>query len=271
MIRSIKDILVVSDIDNTLLTAENGIPEYNLQMIRKFKAMGGNFTIATGRSIESVSKYLKQLELNIPVITYNGGIIYDFKNKIYLHKQTLPQSAKQAFEIIRSKFPEVGAEVMCDNNRLYMIRENAYTHKHVDDEKLSYVCSDISSVKNGWIKCLFADKNSKLMQVKEFCETMQFSELDFVMSNTIYFEMIPKGVSKGDALKRLCDMINVNIKNTVAVGDYYNDIEILKTAGMSVCVDNAPQDIKNICQAIVPKCTDGGVGYLLDQIIKSCV
>ncbi|MBQ5324002.1 MAG: HAD hydrolase family protein, partial [Oscillospiraceae bacterium] len=123
----IEDILVVSDLDNTLLTAEEGIPEFNLQMIKKFQHLGGNFTVATGRSIESVAHYLNQMELSTPAITYNGGIIYDYKSKIFLLKETLPESAKQALELIRQNFPDVGTEIMCDNNRLYMIRENAYT------------------------------------------------------------------------------------------------------------------------------------------------
>ncbi len=185
-------------------------------------------------------------------------------------KKTLPESSKKALELIRKKFPDVGTEVMCDNNRLYMIRENAYTFKHVDDEKLSYISCDIASIKNNWIKVLFADKNSRLLELQEFCKSLPFDDIEFVMSNTIYFEMLPKNITKGTALMALCDIINVDISDTVAIGDYYNDIDLLKTAGLSVCVDNAPQDIKNICHAIVPKCTDGGVGHLLAQIIKSC-
>ena len=67
--KDIKNILVVSDLDNTLLTAEKGIPEYNIEMIKKFQELGGNFTVATGRSIESVARYLDQLELSTPAIT----------------------------------------------------------------------------------------------------------------------------------------------------------------------------------------------------------
>ncbi|MBE6894194.1 MAG: HAD family hydrolase [Ruminococcaceae bacterium] len=266
---NIKDILVLSDLDNTLLTAEHGIPAYNLQMIKKFQELGGNFTIATGRSIESIAHYLDKLELSAPAIVYNGGVIYDFKNKMYIIKETLPESAKKALQIIRENFPDVGTEIMCDNNRLYMIRENAYTFKHVEDESLSYVNTDVSSIKNNWIRVLFADRNSRLLELQEFCKTLPFDDIEFIMTGTIYFEMVPKGISKGSGLRKLCDAMNIDIKDTVAIGDYYNDIEILQTAGLSVCVDNAPQDIKNICHAVVPKCTDGGVGHLLAQIIKS--
>ncbi|MBQ6929062.1 MAG: HAD family hydrolase [Oscillospiraceae bacterium] len=267
--KNIKDILVLSDVDNTLLVADKGIPEYNIRMIKEFQELGGNFTIATGRSLESVSRFLDRIELSAPAIIYNGGVIYDFKNKMYIIKETLPENAKIALDIIRREFPDVGIEIMCDNNRLYMIRENAYTFKHVEDERLSYVSADISGIKNNWIRVLFADRNSRLLELQEFCRTLPFDDIEFIMTGTVYFEMVPKGVSKGSGLRKLCDAMNIDIKDTVAVGDYYNDIEILQTAGLSVCVDNAPQDIKNICHAVVPKCMDGGVGHLLAQIIKS--
>ena len=267
---NIKNILVLSDLDNTLLTTDKGIPEYNIQMIKKFQEMGGNFTVATGRSIESVSNVLKKIELSTPAIVYNGGIIYDFKNRMYIYKKTLPESAKEALRLIRENFPDIGIEIMCDNNRLYMIRENAYTAKHVVDEGLSYVNTDVSGIKNNWIRVLFSERNSRLVELQEFCNTLPYDDIEFIMTGTVYFEMVPKGVSKGFGLGKLCEALNIDIKDTVAIGDYYNDIEILTTAGLSVCVDNAPQDIKNICHAVVPKCTDGGVGHLLAQIIKSC-
>ena len=89
------------------------------------------------------------------------------------------------------------------------------------------------------------------------------------MTNNIYFEMMPKNITKCKALRTLCDLTEIPISNTIAVGDYYNDVEILKNAGLSVCVDNAPDDIKKLCHITVPSCTDGGVGHLLAQIIKS--
>ena len=85
MAKKINDLLVISDLDNTLLTAKEGIPEYNIQMIKQFQQLGGRFTVATGRSVESVRRYLGQIKFNAPAITYNGGIIYDYENNnIYL-------------------------------------------------------------------------------------------------------------------------------------------------------------------------------------------
>ena len=87
----------------------------------------------------------------------------------------------------------------------------------------------------------------------------------------LHFPQMPKNITKGKALKTLCDLTNLQINNTIAVGDYYNDVEILQNAGLSVCVDNAPDDIKEFCHITVPACTDGGVGHLLAQIINSYI
>ena len=108
--------------------------------------------------------------------------------------------------------------------------------------------------------------------MKQFVEeNIHCDEIEFVMTNTIYFEMMPKNITKGKALRKLCDLTKIQITNTIAVGDYYNDVEILQNAGLSVCVDNAPDDIKKLCHITVPACTEGGVGHLLAQIINSYI
>lgn len=269
MIKHISDILVVSDLDNTLLTAKGGIPQFNIDMIKAFQQTGGRFTVATGRSVESVERYLHQMKLNAPAITYNGGVIFDFEKNLALTTSFLPDSAKTAFELIRKQFPRIGCEIMCDNFRIYLIKENNYTYWHLKDEQLSYVNCDYHNIKNNWIKVLFADENSKLLKLKEFCEQLPFDDIEFVMTNDIYFEMMPKNITKGKALKQLCQLTGTDISNTIAIGDYYNDIEILQQAGLSVCVENAPEEIKKMCSITVPSCVDGGVGRLLEQIIKA--
>ncbi len=267
MSRTINDYLIVSDLDNTLLTAKEGIPEYNVEMISKFQKMGGLFTVATGRSVDSVANYLGKVKLNCPAIVYNGGIIYDYNANRILQKNIMPASSEEVLKDILATFPDIGCEVMCDNLRTYWIRENSFTYNHLHGERMSYVNTDLRCVANKWIKVLFSAPNRRLGEVKEYCEGLNRDDLDFVMTSEHYLEILPKGISKGEALSSLCKLVGKNIANTVAIGDYYNDIEILSKAGLSVCVDNAPDDVKKICKLTVPSCLDGGVGYLLEQIM----
>ncbi len=267
MRRSISDFLVISDLDNTLLTARDGIPDFNVSMIDRFQKFGGLFTVATGRTVDSVDRYLDRISLNCPAIVYNGGIIYDYRARKILDKKIMPDTAPKILANILASFPDVGCEIMCDNLRTYWIKQNEYTFNHLRDERMSYIISDMKSVTNKWVKVLFASSNGRLMEMKEFCESLETDDFEFVMTNDVYFEMMPKGVSKGKALGMLCALTGKSRANTIAVGDYYNDIEILSNAGLSVCVDNAPEEIKKICRIVVPSCREGGVGYLLQQIM----
>ena len=81
MIQALSDILVVSDVDNTLLTSAQGIPGCNIETIKLFNSLGGRFTLATGRSMQSLKKYENDIELSAPAILYNGGVIYDYADK----------------------------------------------------------------------------------------------------------------------------------------------------------------------------------------------
>mgnify|MGYP004460618235 FL=1 len=269
MKKSLKDILVITDLDNTLLTAKEGIPAYNIEMIEKFQSLGGRFTTATGRNVEAVSRLLGKVKFNAPAITYNGGVIYDFASGRILYRKVLPESVKDVLRDILEKFPDVGCEVMCDNFRAYLIRENEYTTEHFIEEKIGYIDTEIENITNNWIKVLFAGNHDLLLEMQKYCEGLNCDDLDFILTNTMYFEIMPKGISKGKALDNLCRLMDLSRENTIVIGDYYNDLEILKNAGLSVCVDNAPDDVKKICRLVVPSCTDGGVGYLLAQIIDS--
>ena len=97
MIRSLKDILVVSDMDNTLLTPEDGVPFVNQVTMRLFCALGGHFTVATGRTMESAGRHLDSMTLSAPAILYGGGVIYDFEHDIRIRNTLLSKpSARHA-------------------------------------------------------------------------------------------------------------------------------------------------------------------------------
>ena len=82
MIQSLNELLVVSDIDNTLLSVPEAIPACNREMIRLFNRLGGHFTVATGRTVASVRPFLQEIELSAPAILYGGGMLYDFSKDI---------------------------------------------------------------------------------------------------------------------------------------------------------------------------------------------
>lgn len=267
--RSLRDFLVVCDMDNTLLTAESGIPSCNLETVKLFCALGGRFTIASGRTADSVGKYLDELPLTAPAITYGGGVLYDFTRGAPISVKTLPKiAARRALEDIRARFPRIGVEIMADNGRIYVIRSNEYTHHHTLFERLRYVVSDYADVPGEWNKVLFAADADTISQVSEYMRFREYPGIYFVETNTVYFEIMPENVTKASGLQELCDRLSIPIGNTIAIGDYYNDIDIMKAAGYAVAVANAPPEVRAVADEVTGACLDGGVAQFLYKMIS---
>ena len=111
-----------------LLTAKEGIPACNRSVIRLFTAMGGRFTVASGRPPESIRAALGDIELSLPAISCNGSLLYDFQTNRVLRRSCLNQEqAAAAIADMLQKIPEdwcrghgrCGGDVCCSRQQLY--------------------------------------------------------------------------------------------------------------------------------------------------------
>jgi Cof subfamily protein (haloacid dehalogenase superfamily) len=264
-------VLVVSDVDNTLLTEEAGLPQENLEAIRRFCALGGSFTLATGRNVPSARRYLEKLPINAPVILLNGGLIYDFEREMPLNAHYI--SREKALPVLQElirQFPSMGFEVMTENMQTYVVRANTGTEKHLRDERFSALWADAEKVPGRWFKVLCAADAATCIAVERYCKT-HFSgeeELLFLRSAPIYFEILPTGISKGTALHSLCRILGVRQKDSCAIGDYDNDVELLKAAGFAVAVANAPARVQRCADLVTGSCMEGGVAMFLNALME---
>lgn len=270
MIRSLKDILIVSDMDGTLLTAREGIPACNLATINLFCAMGGHFTVATGRTIQSAGRYLgEQPFINEPAILYGGCVIYDVAQKERLQSVLLPKAeARHVIWDALTEFPSIGVEIMAENGRIYMVQNNEYAHNHVAHEKLEFIMGKPEDVLIGWHKVFFACDNLTRVKMQNYFEKRKYPGVYLVSTSENYIEVMPRGVNKGTALKALCKKIGIPIENTIAIGDYYNDLDLFKVAGHTVAMCNAPDEVKQIADEITEDCPHGGVGQFIYRLIQ---
>lgn len=258
-------LLLVSDMDRTLVTEKFTVPKRNLEAIDRFIGGGGRFALATGRVASSAAKYLGRVSINAPSILSNGASIYDFNTEKILWNTTLAPTAKTIVAKVLEKFPDVGAEIYKDE-QIYIVGSNEWTERHIVNEGFNYRATDLESVPAGWQKLLFADENSRLCEVEDFIRSVGYSDCDFVFSNTMYFEGIPKGISKGTALLRLAEMLGIAHKNTVGIGDYYNDVSLVRSAGIGATVAGAPEELVDLAEFVAGPCADGAVADLVDYL-----
>lgn len=271
MKRNLHDYLVFCDMDNTLLTAKEGIPECNRTVIRLFIQMGGRFTVASGRPPESIRAALGDIHLSLPAIACNGALLYDFNaNRVLRHATLERAQATTAILDIAQKFPQIGVEVMAGAGEMYVIRANTYTHAHQVDEKLSGVACPVDSVPDGWVKVVFAADPETIRKVGQYAKTRYYGrENYFLATNSLYLEIMPAGIGKASGLRDMCTLLGEPIQNTLVIGDYYNDLEMMQQAGYSVAVANAPAEVKAAANEVtICTCVEGAVGEFLYKLIE---
>lgn len=268
----LSEYLVICDMDNTLLTAKEGLPPCNRTVIRLFTELGGRFTVATGRPPASIRAAMQGIELSAPVISCNGALLYDLSRDTVLYRATLDRAqAAAAIADILPKFPRLGVEVMAGNGEMYVLQANEYTHAHQVDEQLGSIACPIECVPDGWVKVVFAADPETIRKLGQYAKTRYYGRDNyFLPTNSIYLEIMPVGVSKATGMHTLCDLMGLPTKQTIVIGDYYNDLELMREAGYAVAVANAPAEVKASADTVTTcTCTEGAVGEYLYQLIRS--
>ena len=268
----LSEYLVICDMDNTLLTAKEGLPPCNRTVIRLFTELGGRFTVATGRPPASIRAAMQGIELSVPAISCNGALLYDLSRDTVLYRATLDRAqAAAAIADILPKFPRLGVEVMAGNGEMYVLQANEYTHAHQVDEQLGSIACPIECVPDGWVKVVFAADPETIRKLGQYAKTRYYGRDNyFLPTNSIYLEIMPVGVSKATGMHTLCDLMGLPTKQTIVIGDYYNDLELMRQAGYAVAVANAPAEVKASADTVTTcTCAEGAVGEYLYQLIRS--
>lgn len=267
--KKISDFLVVSDLDGTLLTSHYEIPQRNVEAIRRFCANGGRFSIATGRSISSARYYAETLKLTAPAIVCNGSVLYDYQSEKIIDSRYLPKAAESYCYTMLKSFPEAGAEAFCDND-IWVIQPSELIEKHEKAEGFTFLRAKDFTAPSGWNKAILASGTDVVARMEQYVSDNPCEGAYFVKSSPTYFEIMPDKINKGTGLNMLAKHLKIDMASTAAVGDYYNDVDMIKAAGIGAASGNAPDDIKKQADIVVCSYQNGAVADVIEYIEKLC-
>lgn len=233
-------VLICTDLDGTLLKNDKTISEENLKAIDFFKKEGGRFTFVTGRMPFFVDEIHNTIKPNAPFGCINGGGLYDFANREYIWKSTMSDEVVKLIRHVDEKFPEVGIQVNTFY-KVYFCKENQVMKDFRKITNQPNIVCRYDEVKEPIAKIIFgSEDDDEILQLKETLMTHPLSQnFDFIRSEKTLFEILPKGIGKGSAIKNLVEYLNIDINKTIAIGDYNNDISMFKTARLGIAVSNA--------------------------------
>ena len=233
--------IIACDLDETLLRRDKSISEKDKAAVQKAMAHGVKFVPATGRGYMSVAPTLKELGMygaaGQYVISFNGGAITENKGNRLLHFQGIP------FELAEEFFRRGLRLGVCIH--IYT-KETVYVYNLVPEEAeyirgrmevTEFSDKDLDFLKGQEIvKCLYMNRDDAYMEkIREDVSDL-LDAVDLSYSSNRYIEFNQKGVTKGDGLRRLAAMLGVDMKDTIAIGDNFNDLSMIKAAGLGVGV-----------------------------------
>ena len=221
-----------ADMDGTLLNDKNEITPYTIEIIRQAAAQGLIFSICTGRPIQGVERYQKQLGIQGPVITYNGAMILDSADGRVLYRQEL--KADDARLILEAGLNYDTTMCIWSDNRLY-------------GNKL----------------------NNRIQQIeKELRKTTHFHNVTFCTSKPFYLEFFSSKVSKAAAIDCIGKLYDFTPAETIAIGDGFNDLSMIRYAALGVAMANAPDGVKESADYITARTNnEDGVAEVLEKFV----
>ncbi|MBO4693959.1 MAG: HAD-IIB family hydrolase [Clostridia bacterium] len=263
--------LLACDIDGTLLFG-NFIPQRNIEKIEYFVSEGGFFSLSTGRTSVALSDITSKIGCISPSVLANGSVIYDFDSSSAITERVLSEKAlSMVVEVINTL--HIGVE-MHTASGLYVPLRSAATDLHEQYESMTAIFTDFKTAsKDNINKVIYFLEDEKqyeiLLKISEayLCDCVFYKTSTYIGGvRQNYFEQLPKDVSKAGALSEICKIFHIKKGGFFAIGDYYNDVEMLRRADISAVPCESPDDVKNEATVTVGSVQTGAVADFIEYL-----
>ncbi len=270
--KKFSNILIASDIDGTILWDAHFVHPRNYERLRYFCENGGHFALSTGRNHTDIFAIMEKLGdyVNMPCVLCNGSYLYDTQKKEILNPQYLESESLLSLlsEIRRDYDGRVGFRasfdkgfLVCEGDEEILVRLRHYGLAHL---AIPRPFEDFGKEK--LYKAVLIADPALLVEVREKIEPYSHA-FTFTTSDKHILEIQPKGVSKRFQFPYLKSLYNG--AELWCIGDYNNDIEMLRGADVAVCPANAVPAVKAIAHHEVCHCRDGALADMINLIEKS--
>ena len=261
------------DIDDTLLTRSKKVTPENALAIRKALEAGHLIVICTGRPHSGAIGLAEETGLAGPgcfLISYNGGQIYDCSSGKNIYRKTL------RLEDVRLLFQEadaLGLHIQAYTDQEMLVRRvNRETEFYRSSVRIPYrvmpELPDGMTEEPCKVLAIDLDETGVLEEFHAAALSRVGDRIRLFTSNPWYMECAPKGISKGEAVLRLCAHTGIPVERSVSAGDSENDLEMIAAAGIGCAMANATEGCRAAADYVTEKdCDHSGVAEIIERFI----
>ncbi|WP_300438629.1 HAD family hydrolase [Christiangramia sp.] len=265
--------IIFSDIDGTLLNADRDLSEYTIETIKKLSKEAIPFILISSRMPAAMKHLQKKMEIeHLPLISYNGGLILvDGKpvssTEIPIEILSELHKFNQKLDVHLSLF---------HHDEWYVPRDDFWTQREINNTKIQPEFKSNQLVIEKWRKenkgahkIMAMGEEEKIDAIKEFLKENFPDQLHLYRSKPTYLEIAPRTISKLTAVQHLLDNhFKLPLSQSMAFGDNYNDVEMIRGVGMGIAVGNAKPEVLEIAHMVTTPGKEDGVAKSIIELLK---
>lgn len=260
--------MIVSDLDGTLLDSAYQLSAATRAAIREATGADVRVLLATGRMFDSAVRYAKELALDTPVISHNGGVVQDVDGTL-LHADFLaPETAARVLRYVfaRGWYVQLyrldGLFFAADTEQARFYRTaSAVSGQAVGEDGLLARAEGVPKL------LVVADSPAHTAAILAEIAAAFPGEIDVMQSTATYIEIVPTGVSKASAMLKVAAGYGISAAEIMALGDSGNDVAMLRAAGLGVAMGNAAPEVKRAADVVTASVTEDGAALAIRRYV----
>lgn len=257
--------MVVTDMDGTLLNSNHEVSQRFYAVFKKLKQKNIIFVAASGRPFYSITKKLDAIKDDIIIVAENGGLVIE-NEKILLSNVITTDKLLDLYNLvstIKNTYP-----IFCTKNKAYILRAPDELVTIFSEYYSEYTLIDaFEDIKDDVLKiALYHSQNSE-KHIYPYVKNLK-TEFNVVVSGTNWVDISNANTNKGNAIQLLQKHLKIKQSQTMAFGDYNNDLEMLKCAKYSYAMANAHPNVKAIASFETKSNDNFGVELILEDLVS---
>lgn len=252
--------LIALDVDGTLITDKHELTEPTIRTLRLVDEAGLRIVLCTGRGPRNAIPVFEELGLEGVLITHNGAATVQTPGAQVLHQFSF-QMQELAELVAYCRKNGIHFDVNTPLDLYYEKAEDAalamYERFQIDTKKNG----DVLAIEEGIVKfTMFGDGDRMDRLEAALGREVQLPEtFHAIRSGVEFVDVMAVAASKGNALKHLADSWGIRREDILAIGNYYNDVDMLRFAGLGIAMGNSPDGVKEAADEVTLSNNEDGV------------
>lgn len=265
--------LIVLDLDGTLTNSQKVITPRNRETLIRVQEQGVRLVLASGRPTYGIVPLANELRMNEFggfILSYNGGEIINWESGEMIYENVLPNDiVPLLYESARSHHLSIltydGAEIVTENSKDPYVEKEAFLNKMAVRETNDFLTDITLPV----AKCLIVGDADALTPLESELSLRLQGKINVFRSEPYFLELVPQGIDKAQSLAVLLKELGISREEIIAIGDGYNDLSMIKFAGLGIAMGNAQEPVKKAADYITLSNEEDGVAEAIDRHLRA--